>query len=211
MYKKITLVLLAAVLTASSALAQELGLGIQAGLNYADFYGLHSPESTKKPGIQLGVVIGGDQRMWGNFSVQTGLLFVQQGAKGDELFERKVTSGMTLNYLRIPINLRYHIDFGNSMGLYLQAGCYYGYALSGRVKVINRDGSESRKIDFNESNMNRWDMGVGLGAGLKVMDNINIGISKDWGIVSLIKSQGVTYLFANTNFALTATYFLPSK
>ena len=208
MLKKVSLLVVVAVLTASSAMAQrEIGLGVQAGLNYADFWGEHAPESTKKPGIQLGLVIGGDQRMWGNFSCQMGLMFVQQGAKGDDLLVRKVTSDMTLNYLRIPINFRYHIDLGSRMGLYLQAGCYYGYALSGRVKVLNREGSESVKIDFNESNMNRWDLGFGLGAGVRIMDNFQIGLSKDWGIASLIKSKGVTYFFHNTNLALTTTYF----
>ena len=112
---------------------------------------------------------------------------------------------MTINYLQMPAYAQYNIELGNNMGLFLQGGVYLGYAISGKQKT----GGESVKIDFKERNMARYDFGLGLGAGLKIMDNIQIGLSKNWGASSLVKKSDA--LFYNTNWALTATYLFGKK
>ena len=205
MYKKVSLLFLIAVLTASSAMAQYVAdIGIQAGLNYANFWGSDAGDNQMKPGIILGVVIDGTKvmkRQESNFSSQLGLLFVQQGAKiEDEDIE------MTLNYLRIPVNYRYNFYFGSNMGLYLQAGLYGGLALWGTAKERVDGKWESETINFRENDMNPWDWGLGVGIGVHIMDNFQIGLSKDWGRNSLMKYKDVNQRFYNTNLALTVTY-----
>ena len=210
MLKKVSLFVLIAVLTASSVMAQyTVDIGVQAGLNFANFWGSDAGVNQTKPGIILGAVIDNTKlakRNGSNFSLQLGLLFVQQGAK-----EESESIEVNLNYLRMPYNVRYNFDLGSNMGLYLQAGIYGGLALWGTEKARVDGKWESDKIYFGDNDMNRWDWGIGVGAGVRIMDNFQIGVSKNWGRNSLIKYEGVKQYFYNTNLALTATYLLPDR
>jgi opacity protein-like surface antigen len=221
MSRKILVVFLAAVLTASSAIAQ-LGVagnegntmhrfGVTAGLNRAKYWGSDAPDSKMKSGIRIGVVAEATETKGRlrNFSLHTGLLFSQQGGIVENYYGVDRTE-MTLNYLYIPINTRYKFDLGSNMGFFLQAGFYTGYAISGRQKTEYRGETKSTKINFGDRNMERFDMGLGLGAGLQVLSNIEIGLGYNWSFFPLVKAENASRWvhFYNAGLALTATYFI---
>ena len=202
--KRIVFLFLAAVLTASSVMAQMDKIGVQAGLNISSYWGRDLLESKAKPGIQLGVVTESEFIKLHNFSGQAGLLFVQMGGKVVDLNKDKLE--LALNYLQIPVYIRYNIDLGGGLGLFLQAGGYTGLAISGKEKYDVKGKTESKKIKFKDRNMQRFDVGVGFGAGLRVTNNIQVGFANNWGFSSLIKDSPVLVNWYNSHFALTATY-----
>jgi len=216
MHKKVLFVLLATVFTASSAMAkvgttnaagEKAMIGIRAGYNRSNYVGSDAPNSMQKPGIQLGLI-------WGNylpkstmFSSHMGLLFSQFGAKvNDRIDGVKLNAEMTLNYLQIPINFRYNLHLGSGMGLYAQAGIYSGYALWGRQKSEVRGEWESKKINFKDRNISTYDFGLGLGAGLLVMNRVELGIVFDRGLFSQVTNSIRWMHFYNSNLAITATF-----
>ena len=102
------------------------------------------------------------------------------------------------------------IDFGDGMGLFLEAGFYTGFAFSGKRKTEVGGKWESEKVEFGKGKTERLDGGIGFGAELKIMEKIQIGLRKDWGCYSLENSDNYVK-FYNTNLAFTATYQFISK
>jgi len=198
MNKKFCIVLLAAVLTASYAQAQ-FTFGARAGLNLTNFYGDEEGNSKMKPGFQIGVVC--DYTLSDNFSIQPVLLFATQGAKWPDWKEK-----INLNYLQIPINAQYKLDLGG-MKLLLQAGPYFGYAISGKYKWEEDGEKGEEKIelggDKEKHNMKALDLGLGFGAGLQ-FGNIQAGLGYNLGLVNI--NHYDLYKTKNNGLVLTVTY-----
>ena len=224
MNKKILLVLLAVVLTASYAQAQ-LTFGARAGLNLTNMKmktGSFSMSPDMKAGIQLGVVA--EYGLSDAFFIQPGLLFAQQGCKmemsesymGESM---KSSDKMTLNYLQIPVNAQYKVGLGN-MKLLLQAGPYLGFAISGKEKgetTYSYGGEKetekyNEKIDFKEDGWKRFDFGLGIGAGLQ-FGNIQAGLGYNLGLANIADSDDDIEFSSgktktnNNGIVLTVTYF----
>jgi hypothetical protein len=204
--RKVFLFLVAAVLTASSAMAQ---IGIQAGLTRSNYWGSDAPKSSLTNGIQLGMVMVApliQKSMFKNFSYQTGFLFSQKGGEVVNAFGEKNHIIMTMNFLHISLYPRYIIDFGGGTGVFFQTGPYFGYAISGKQK--NKVGGEweSDKLDFGARNMQRFDVGMGLGAGLQIVNNFQLCVGKNWSFMPLVESPAGWVNFYNTNLELTLTY-----
>ena len=211
MNKKIYLVLLAAVLTASYAQAQ-LTFGARAGLNFTNMsvkMGGTSISADMKPGIQLGVVA--EYALSESFVIQPGLLFAQQGSKSK--YSGTTSKGKektTLNYLQIPVNAQYKVDLGG-MKLLFQAGPYFGFALNGKIKGEDTSGGETSKYDHkiefgSDAEFRRFDFGLGIGAGLE-FGNMQAGLGYNIGIANLAPDNDYDYKMKNNGLALTVTYF----
>ena len=208
MSKRIYLVLLAVVLTASYAQAQ-LTFGARAGLNLTNMkmkMGSISMSPDMKPGIQLGVV--GEFGLSESFFIQPGIVFAQQGCKMDSWGE-SVT--MNLNYIQVPVNAQYKLDLGN-MKLLLQAGPYLGVGVNGKLKAKVDGKKESEKIEFGKDGLKRFDFGLGIGAGLQ-FGNIQAGLGYNLGLANIADSDddiefssGKTKTI-NNGIVLTVTYF----
>ena len=217
MSKKFYLVLLAAVLTANYAQAQ-FTFGVRAGLNLTNMKmkaeGI-SISADMKPGFQLGVV--GEYGLSESFFIQPGILFAQQGSKSDfsssmGSYSYESSTKTTLNYLQIPVNAQYKVDLGG-MKLLLQAGPYFGFAISGKQKGEETTiwGGEKEtekydeKIDFGEDDsMKRGDFGLGIGAGLQ-FGNIQAGLGYNIGIANI--NTDSDFKTKNNSLAITLTYF----
>ena len=200
--------MLVAALIASGAMAQrtytdlvgnKVRYGIQAGLNFSNYWGGDAPDATMKPGIQLGAIMEYKDAKFRNFSSQTGLLFSQKGGNedGDKL---------ALNYLLVPIIVQYNLGLGNSVGFFLKAEYYFGYAISGKYKYNYEGTWESEKIDFSDEGLQRFDMGLGLGVGLNINDMMQIGLGYNWSFYPLVKNPGYWVNFYNSNLALNVTF-----
>ena len=200
--RKASVFLLVAVLTVSTAMTQQRF--VQAGLNLSNFWGDAVLDSKMKPGILLGIMWEDYLLKSEKFSFQGGLLFVQQGYKASN------DAKMNLNYLQMPYNLRYNLDMNNDTKLFFQAGFYYGIALSAKTKtkIDGKWESEKVKLKFFEDGWQRVDAGLGFGAGLKIMDKFQIGLSYNFGLLPLISPSPKYFSILNSNLAFTAAYYL---
>ncbi|UCF04390.1 MAG: PorT family protein [bacterium] len=135
----------------------NVNVGIKAGLGIASCSGLddlfepaewggYTPSVDK--GSRLGVVVGGflELRLVENVFIQPEFLYVQGGCKRDigidfyeamgaiEVFvEGSVESSEDLNYLEIPILLKYVVSGGSGSGPYFLAGPSIGIKLSAEM------------------------------------------------------------------------------
>ena len=215
--KRVIFLFAVAVLTVSYAQAQ-FKFGARAGLNltnWASKYDGKKMEGSEylkfKPGFQIGVV--GEIAVIDNFAIQPGLLFATQGyrmntSESDGSIKHESKSTLNVNYLQIPVNAQYKLDLGG-MKLLLQAGPYFGFAVSGKNKnKFTFDGeteNEDYKIDFGTGpeEMNPLDFGLGLGAGMQ-FGNIQAGLGFNFGLANLNNVD--KYTVRNYGLAFTVTY-----
>lgn len=208
--KKVLLTLAVVAMFVVSASAQ-LTFGARAGLNLANVSG-DVEDNSMLIGFQVGAIA--DYALSDAFSVQTGLLLSQKGAKyemGDE------TAKATANYLEIPIHGVYALDMGGNT-LQLFAGPYIGVGLFGKI-TSDAEGWEDVDFDFMQDipadydgegyPMSMLDYGVNIGAGYK-MNNIQIQAQYGLGLGNTIPKfdgESPEDKVTNTNIQLSLTYF----
>lgn len=135
--------------------------GIKGGVNFANLTiseaGMNvSPKSITS--FHFGVVA--DFKLQGDLYLNTGLLYSLKGAKADV---EGVTGTEKLHYLEIPVNLAYKFPINETSKFFIQAGPYFGYALSGK----DESGGESTDLFNSGSYYKRFDCGLGFGAGVE--------------------------------------------
>ena len=206
--KKVLLTLAVVAMFVVSASAQ-LTFGARAGLNLANVSG-DVEDNSMLIGFQVGAIA--DYALSDAFSVQTGLLLSQKGAKyemGDE------TAKATANYLEIPIHGVYALDMGGNT-LQLFAGPYIGVGLFGKI-TSDAEGWEDIDMEFvsdakdveDAAPVSMLDYGVNFGVGYK-MNNIQIQAQYGLGLANTLPKfdgESPEDKVTNTNIQLSLTYF----
>ena len=225
--RKMFLGLLAVVLTTSYVSAQ-LTFGPRAGFNFTnmlnEFDGQKPPKEFRdksKSGFQIGAVA--DYEFSTAMSIQSGLLFAQQGYKVGSGYSGPKTI-VNLNYLQIPINVQLKFPLGG-IDLLVQTGPYLGFGINGKYKYWNENGKRMSNEDiekwfgeipkvsfgneFGKDHLKSFDLGIGFGAGLQ-FGNIQAGLGYNMGVRNLsIQSpikHSIDALLKNNGLALTITY-----
>lgn len=144
------------VLTTQSAQAQtaQPQIGLRAGGNFAQLRGesnLGDGATGRKFGFMVGV--SAEMPVSSSLSVQPELLYAQKGGTEDDV-------DVNLNYLELPVLVKYALPVGGRFVPSLYAGPYAGYSLTREIE-IDGGGSESAD-DF----IKRFDYGAVFGVDL---------------------------------------------
>lgn len=113
------------------------------------------------PKIGFNIGIMADFGFHSNMAIQSRLLFVTKGAKG----EGSLSIGA--NYLQLPVHFAYKVEVAPTTHVMLHAGPYITYGIGGKTKYdephesVSYDTFGDAMSDFNPS-----DAGAGLGVGL---------------------------------------------
>ena len=173
-------------------------------------------ESKLKPGFLLGPTA--EFPVSPIFAIETGLLFSSKGFKideketyMDETMEWK--SKLNLLYLDLPITLKGKINVGDKTNLYVAAGPYMGYGLSGKVKAeYTYDGQtekDEEDLKFgsneNEDDLKRLDYGLTFGAGVE-RGHFQFGVNYSLGLANLAVSSDDEYKINNKVMNVSVTY-----
>ena len=195
--KRTFIVGILSILFVSASFAQTR-IGITAGLNASNVNisgDGNSVSSNYKAGFQAGLVA--DFGISENFSIIPELLFSQRGCKF-----KGFDGSLTLNYLQLPVNLAYKFDVGYGSKLFIFAGPYVGYGISGKSKF---DGSsEDVKFGSKEDEMKALDFGINVGVGYEY-EKVFFKLQFNPGLINLNNYDTPTT--KNTNIAVTAGYF----
>ena len=175
--------------------------GVKGGINLANMTfsssGIDfSPKSIL--GIHIGPVM--EMELQVNLYFNSGLLYSIKGFKikveyGGESME----STEKINYLEIPLNVAYKFSASGIGNVFIQAGPYLGYAMSGKDKT---DG-ETTDIEFGDGGMKRFDFGLGVGLGTE-LGAIVPSISYQLGLANLSDDSDATV--KNKVFQISVAY-----
>ena len=162
-------------------------LGIKAGVNIANEMNTYSISDIKAgfnssnlTGYQIGLVYQCNFKKTG-LGFEIGALLSQKGSTfSDSLnISQVIKQGYReLNYLEIPLNLRYRLKFG-LIGIYGFGGIYGGYELSG--KTVDEITNNFQNVTY-PGFQNHLDYGYNFGAGIELFKKIQLGATFSQGL-----------------------------
>ncbi len=200
MKKKI--LFLAAIVAAMAAMPSysqvKLGLRIGANISNTDFSEIREIEELRdvsiknNAGFLIGPMLDVKIPILG-FGVDLGL---QYSYKRYEIEYARTTSVNSKQHMfEIPLNLKYNIDLGQFLGLYVAAGPSFGFNLN--PKGLWNDIKECIGDDLSGYAYNResFEVALNLGAGIKILSTLHIGFNYNIGLSDAAK--GSVSNFAN--------------
>ena len=154
-------------------------------------YGQASTENKAMYQIHLGVVF--DYLLSENLYAGTGVFFNQNGYKQESLmtsgqywddeganYDGKQTVKMTTNNIEVPIHIGGMYNMSSNLGLFVEVGPYFSYAVSGSKK---RTGSFTEYDDIHSSATDHINEKEDIGKGsLKDFQRFGYGLSATAGI-----------------------------
>lgn len=172
-------VLVIAVLVSSMSFAQEIDLGVKAGVNFANISDV--TDTSSKTGFHAGAFAG--LKFSDKIGVQADLLYSQQGAKFDG-------GEFDLTYVNVPVVLKYYLV----KGLNIQLGPQFGFVVDDNIKEVFNNLAESESSDLSGI----AGVGLDLPFGLRIDGRYNFGLSdiiKDEKAKNSVVSIAVGYSF----------------
>ena len=188
MKSKFAISVILVLLLSASANAQ---LGIRAGVNMANELQSFNNEAISKAfqssnltGYKIGLVYEYNPKSTG-FGFEAGALFTQAGGTfkmdSSNVVNSLIKGYHEINYLEVPLNLRYRIGIAGIIGIYGTAGIYGGYIFSGKTTFENEISSLAHSDSFNTF-MDRIDYGYSYGAGVEILKKLQVGVNWNKGL-----------------------------
>lgn len=178
--------------------AELLTYGVRAGFNVADGAG-GGVDVKSKLGFFGGLAV--DVNVVNSLSINSGLFFTQKGCKGKTDFwdDYRGDSRVTMNYLEVPVYVSYRLQLSPNEKLQAFFGPYVDYGIYGKATVDVGDRDLSIDLYDNDSDVNRLQFGLGLGAAYS-WSNVSIGLSYQWGLTEIEKRSDVCWNNFNISF-----------
>ena len=205
------LILGLAVMSTSFAFAQSTNtastspvrFGVKAGMNVASLSKDGTLDDQKsKIGFNAGVFA--NIPLASSFSIQPEVLYNDLGAKsvskystGNETngVKTKDSYSTNLGYISVPVMFQYNFV----PNFYVEAGPEFGFMVGAKVKgdsevttYVNGTGTTTTKSyseSINKDHLNKFNFGIGLGAGYYFTDNIGITARYTAGITDIAKDR----------------------
>ena len=198
--KKLGFALMGLLMISSTSAFAQASFGVKAGLNFsnmnAKYAGNKDDDAKFKPGINIGAFA--DIAFSDMLGLETGLNIETKGNMYKDKDEEEVLGTkiktkykQTTNilYFTIPVDVK--LTFGN---IYVLAGPYVGIAATGKTKMKSEfDGHEDKHDeslkfgnDKDDSDLKRMDLGLGLGVGYEINENLGVRLGYDLGMSNLI-------------------------
>ncbi|WP_299256371.1 porin family protein [uncultured Aquimarina sp.] len=185
--KKVVLITIITVLGLLNMNAQDFNLGVKGGLNFATLTGENNSEIGWTTDFNLGVMA--EVKISDKFSFQPELMYSGQGY-GSDFDSEGITA---LNYLNVPLMLKYYM----TKGLSLEAGPQIGFLLS------TKGGTNTNKDLFKTT-----DFGVNFGLGYKLDNGLYFSARYNLGLTDINNIDGISDKNKNGVFQLSIGYFI---
>lgn len=176
--KKVFITTVIVVLGLSNVNAQEIKLGVKAGLNFSSITGDNASDFGITTDFNFGFMA--EIPISEKFSFQPELLYSGQGAE------------ISLTYLNIPLMGKYYV----TKGLSLEAGPQIGFLLS----------AENEDTDVKDS-FKTVDLGLNLGIGYKLDNGLNFGARYNFGVSDINDVDNLSDKNRNAVLQLSVGYF----
>jgi hypothetical protein len=147
---------------------------------------------------------------WGRyFSLHSGIILENKGTRGHvEAFGRSADVVNRLLYLDVPLLARGNFKVGNSV-IFIEAGPYAGYGLTGRAKIETADTSKTWNISWGKEphdDFKRFDYGVIGGAGLE-WKGFSLEGCFGYGLANIYALSQTGYVIEQRAFSIRIGYY----
>lgn len=147
--------------------SQEFDLGVKAGINFSNIYGLEKLNLEYTEGFVVGVFAG--IKFSDRIGLQADALYSEQGAKFTG------SSGkLEMSYLNVPVVLKYYLV--DDQPLYIQVGPQIGFLINDDLRtVINNTNINADGNDMDIAAV--MGMGYDFPYGIRLEGRFNLGIT----------------------------------
>lgn len=159
--------------------------GAKAGLNVSS---LSKDESLDDQKSKIGFNAGAFANIpiASSFSIQPEILYSQYGEKSEfKALGNKFSASTKLDYITVPVMLQYNVI----PNLYLEAGPEFGFMVSAKSKLKNETNGQSSTSDNFKDDLNKFNVGIGLGAGYYFTPNFGITARYIAGVTDIVKNN----------------------
>ena len=146
----------------------EFYYGLRLGLSFATVNNSEIKEydaPSSRTGLNLGAVIGYQLSPSAPVYLESGLFYTEKGGRNNNIPSQKID--YNLNYLEVPILVKYCFDIDGEFSIQPYLGGYLSYGVSGKIKHHNNNDLDSRYIEkaFSDKYFQRFDGGLRFGCG----------------------------------------------
>lgn len=192
--KKWTTVVMVMAFGLGSLSASAQYFGVRAGFGISNL--ITSNETNFTYGRLFSTHVGGtiDFELSDKFYLQSGITFFKKGGAG-------FSDNFNLYYLELPATARFDfVEIGREGMFYARAGFYSGFLLAANadgfaLDIGNRPGDDFQFFDF----------GIITGVGYGFNDNIDVGLSFEFGLLNVEPNPNNVSL-SNGAISVTANY-----
>ena len=121
-----------------------------------------------------------------NFSIQPGISL--QGKGGKFVDNANLEIEQNTMWIEVPVNLVGKLPVGSATHLFLGAGPYLGFAISGQNEVTTNGSSSERDLEFgtdDSDDLKGIDFGVNVLGGVQLNSGLNLGAGYGIGLTDL--------------------------
>lgn len=129
-------------------------------------------------GLYIGIVGGIQFTPSAPIFFESGLTYVEKGGKG---YYEGSKFTYDLNYLEVPLLIKYKCYLENDMAVQPFLGGFLACGVGGKIKDFGNREAES---SFSEANFQRFDGGIRLGCGFS-FQNLYIEMDYDFGLANI--------------------------
>ncbi|MCG2431393.1 porin family protein [Aequorivita xiaoshiensis] len=148
--------------------SQEFDLGVKAGINFSNVYGLDKLNLEYTEGIVVGVFAG--VKFSDRIGLQVDALYSEQGAK----FTSSGSGKFDLTYLNVPVVLKYYLV--DDQPLYIQVGPQVGFLINDDLRTVI-DNSSVNAAGNDTDIAAVMGMGYDFPYGIRLEGRFNLGIT----------------------------------
>ncbi|MBR6606713.1 MAG: PorT family protein [Prevotella sp.] len=112
-------------------------------------------------GLNIGALVGFQLSPQAPVYLESGLFYTEKGGKGKNQGKKFIYN---LNYLEVPVVIKYKFDVDGDFSVHPFAGGYMAWGIGGRIK--NYGDRETYKT-FSDTTFKRFDGGIRLGCGFE--------------------------------------------
>jgi hypothetical protein len=208
--KKIVLIfLMAGILIPIQA---QFRYGFQGGLNVTTQIAKNYNADFAKNEILIGFNAGpAINYMWGrHFSLYSAIFLENKGTRGHvELNGKSADVSNRLLYLDVPLLARWNFKAGGLV-IFIEAGPYAGFGLSGKARIETADQTKSWDINWGnepQDDFKRFDYGAAGGAGLE-WKSFSLEGCFSYGLANIYALSQTGYVIEQRAFSLRLGYYL---
>lgn len=167
----------------------SLYYGIRLGMNVSSITGDYV-DLDSKTGVALGAVVGVRVSEATPLFIEGGLYYSGRGAKKD-----KTTA--SLNYLEVPILIKYGVQVADNIALLPYIGPYFSLGVGGKYKYQVAGGNIEK--DGIYDHFNRGDMGFKVGCGAEY-NMLYLELGYQFGVANIAKDNPTDLAAHTGNF-----------
>ena len=187
--KKLITFFVVLALSVGTIVAQNFSGQVEVGLNVSKLTDINS-----RCGFNVGV--RGSLDLPYNLYVNAGIFLTMKGAKEDLLT-------VDAYGFELPIHVGYKYKFGKTLAIFGEFGPYFNIGAFGKTKV-KAGGIEASENTYGDGGLDRFDFGLGLRAGVELLNKIPVAIGYDFGLVDVAGVPNGSV--KNGNFTLSVGY-----